>query len=101
MDNFKQQAAERAVEFIESGMVVGLGAGSTALFAVQRIGQLIHEGKLQQLKDLLARRKLVAPFKKSLVSPRCYYLFRSDASRRKPEVTEFMAWLQAEAQAAA
>ena len=49
MDNFKQQAAERAVDFVESGMVVGLGAGSTALFAVQRLAQLIGEGKLQNI----------------------------------------------------
>jgi ribose 5-phosphate isomerase A len=47
---FKQQAAERAVEFIESGMVVGLGHGSTALFAVQRIANLIGTG---QLRDIL------------------------------------------------
>ncbi len=50
MDPFKQQAAERAVEFIESGMVVGLGVGSTAIFAVRRLAQLIQEGKL---KDIL------------------------------------------------
>src|SRR5262245_12394369 len=49
MDNFKQQAAERAVEFIESGMVVGLGAGSTALFAVKRLAQLLHAGQLQNI----------------------------------------------------
>ena len=38
----KQQAADRAVEYVQSGMVVGLGAGSTAIFATQRIGQLLH-----------------------------------------------------------
>jgi ribose 5-phosphate isomerase A len=47
---FKQQAAERAVEFVESGMVVGLGHGSTARFAVQRIAALIGAG---QLRDIL------------------------------------------------
>jgi ribose 5-phosphate isomerase A len=46
----KQQAAERAVEFVESGRVVGLGHGSTAIFAVRRIAQLLHEG---QLRDIL------------------------------------------------
>ena len=49
MDNFKQQAAEHAVSFIESGMVVGLGAGSTALFAVQRIAQRLSQGTLQDI----------------------------------------------------
>jgi ribose 5-phosphate isomerase A len=46
---FKQQAAERAVEFVESGMVVGLGHGSTAIFAVRRIAQLLREGQLQDI----------------------------------------------------
>lgn len=49
MDNFKQQAAERAVEFIESGMVVGLGVGSTAIFAVRRLARLIGEGQLHHI----------------------------------------------------
>jgi len=45
----KQQAAERAVEFIEPGMVVGLGHGSTALFAVRRIAELLNAGKLSEI----------------------------------------------------
>lgn len=45
----KQQAAERAVEFVESGMVVGLGHGSTAAFAVRRIAQLLCDGQLQDI----------------------------------------------------
>ncbi|MGB3905650.1 MAG: ribose-5-phosphate isomerase RpiA [Anaerolineae bacterium] len=46
----KQQAAWRAVEFVESGMVVGLGHGSTAILAVRRIAQLLRDG---QLVDIL------------------------------------------------
>jgi ribose 5-phosphate isomerase A len=45
----KKQAAERAVELIESGMVVGLGHGSTAILAVQRIAKLLKEGKLRKV----------------------------------------------------
>jgi ribose 5-phosphate isomerase A len=45
----KQQAAERAVEYVESGMLVGLGAGSTALLATRRIGQLLREGRLRDI----------------------------------------------------
>jgi ribose 5-phosphate isomerase A len=45
----KQQAAERAVECIEPGMVVGLGAGSTAMFAVQRIAELLESGRLTEI----------------------------------------------------
>jgi ribose 5-phosphate isomerase A len=45
----KQQAADRAVEYVQSGMVVGLGAGSTALLATQRIGQLLRKGQLRNI----------------------------------------------------
>jgi ribose 5-phosphate isomerase A len=45
----KRQAAERAVEFVEPGMVVGLGHGSTALFAVRRIAELISRGDLTEV----------------------------------------------------
>jgi ribose 5-phosphate isomerase A len=46
---YKQQAAERAVEYAQSGMTIGLGTGSTAIFATRRIAELIREG---QLKDV-------------------------------------------------
>ena len=45
----KQQAAERAAELVESNMVVGLGHGSTAIFAVRRIAQLLDVGKLHDI----------------------------------------------------
>ena len=60
-------------------------------------GQGVALGRLPLLNSLMAQRKLVAPFKKSVASPRSYYVFRSDASRAKPEVNQFLAWLQAEA----
>jgi ribose 5-phosphate isomerase A len=47
---YKQQAAEEAIVFIESGMVVGLGHGSTAIFAMRRIAELLKSGRL---KDIL------------------------------------------------
>lgn len=50
-DELKQQAAFKAVEYVKSGQAVGLGTGSTAAFAVARIGQLLNEGKL---KDIVA-----------------------------------------------
>jgi ribose 5-phosphate isomerase A len=45
----KQQAAEKAVEFVESGMVIGLGHGSTAIFAVRRIAELLQAGTLKEI----------------------------------------------------
>lgn len=46
---YKQQAAERAVEFVQPGMVVGLGSGSTAVFAMRRIGKLYQDGRLNNI----------------------------------------------------
>jgi len=43
---FKRLAAERAVEFISSGMVVGLGSGSTSALVVHRLAALLKEGRL-------------------------------------------------------
>lgn len=43
------QAAWKAVEYVKSGMVVGLGTGSTAAFAVDRIGQLLKDGELKDI----------------------------------------------------
>jgi ribose 5-phosphate isomerase A len=40
--NAKQAAALEAVKLIQDGMVVGLGSGSTATFAIQAIGARMH-----------------------------------------------------------
>jgi ribose 5-phosphate isomerase A len=40
----KKIAAERAVAFVEEGMTVGLGTGSTAYWAIQKIGVRVREG---------------------------------------------------------
>ena len=45
----KQEAAEFAVQFVKSGMVVGLGTGSTAIFATRKIGELLRDGTLKDI----------------------------------------------------
>jgi len=48
----KKQVGYKAVDdYVKSGMVVGLGTGSTAYFAVERVGELLKSG---ELKDILA-----------------------------------------------
>ena len=47
--DLKRQAAERAVEAVQSGMVVGLGTGSTAVHAVRRHGALLAPGQVQRV----------------------------------------------------
>jgi ribose 5-phosphate isomerase A len=43
-DRLKRAAAERAVEFVESGMVLGLGTGSTATFVIERLAERVAQG---------------------------------------------------------
>ena len=51
-DELKKMVGYQAVDdYVRSGMVIGLGTGSTAAFAVERVGQLLKSGKL---KDIIA-----------------------------------------------
>jgi ribose 5-phosphate isomerase A len=43
-DALKRAAAEAAVELVQDGMVVGLGTGSTAAFAVEALGRRHRQG---------------------------------------------------------
>lgn len=42
--NEKQAAAQEAVKLVEDGMVLGLGTGSTAYFAIAEIGEMVKNG---------------------------------------------------------
>jgi ribose 5-phosphate isomerase A len=48
-DILKREAAERAVDFVQSGMVLGLGSGSTANFAIDCIGARLRAGALRDI----------------------------------------------------
>ena len=48
-NTLKQQAAQRAVDFVESGMVLGLGSGSTLRFVLLEIGARLADGRLQSI----------------------------------------------------
>ncbi|ATB35998.1 ribose-5-phosphate isomerase [Cystobacter fuscus] len=52
IDRHKREAAERAVESMQPGMVVGLGTGSTAAHVVHRLAALRSEGKLLDVKGV-------------------------------------------------
>ena len=62
-------------------------------------GQGVALGRSPLLKQLLRERKLVAPFRRTVASPRSYYLVQSAGAARKPEVQDFAAWLREEARA--
>ena len=51
-DRYKQEAAERAVELVESGMIIGLGTGQTATYAIRRIGALLRAGTLEDIEGV-------------------------------------------------
>ena len=48
--NLKQQAAAKALEFIENRMVVGLGTGSTTRIFIDYLGEKINSGELKGIK---------------------------------------------------
>jgi len=51
-DELKKMVGYKAVDdYVKSGMVVGLGTGSTAYFAVERVGEKLKSGELE---DILA-----------------------------------------------
>ena len=58
--HLKQKAGWYAVDFVKSGMVVGLGHGSTAIFAVRCIAQLLQEGRLQDVLGVPCSRHVEA-----------------------------------------
>ncbi|ECB9717710.1 ribose-5-phosphate isomerase RpiA [Listeria monocytogenes] len=42
--NQKKIAGEKACEWIEDGMVVGLGTGSTVYYTIEKLGQMVNNG---------------------------------------------------------
>ena len=52
INNLKKAAAHKAVEYIESGMVIGLGTGSTTKFAIEKIGEMLLKGALKDIVSI-------------------------------------------------
>ncbi|MCP5062769.1 MAG: ribose-5-phosphate isomerase RpiA [Ignavibacteriae bacterium] len=48
-EKLKKEAAHKAVEEIKSGMVVGLGTGSTVFYALHKIAELLKSGELKNI----------------------------------------------------
>ncbi len=43
-DELKQAAAQKALELVQDGMLVGLGSGSTARYFIEGLGRLVADG---------------------------------------------------------
>jgi ribose 5-phosphate isomerase A len=48
----KQRAGDAAVSYIQSGMAVGLGTGSTAKLFIDALGAALREGRLTNIKGI-------------------------------------------------
>jgi ribose 5-phosphate isomerase A len=48
----KERAAQAALQFVQSGMVVGLGTGSTADFFITALADAIKSGQLRDIKGV-------------------------------------------------
>lgn len=54
----KQQAAARALELVEPGMLLGLGEGSTSLLAIRRLGALLAAGEMRDIVGIPSSRRV-------------------------------------------
>ncbi len=60
IEDLKRQAAEKAVEQVRSGMVLGLGTGSSAKYATIKIGELWQAGELTDIVGIPTSKGTVA-----------------------------------------
>lgn len=58
VEEFKRRAGEYAADLIEAGMIVGLGEGSTAFWAIRRLGERLREGSLSRVSGVPCSRKV-------------------------------------------
>lgn len=49
-DSLKRAVAKKAVELVKSGMVLGLGTGSTSQFFIEELGILLSQNKLKDVE---------------------------------------------------
>lgn len=59
--NAKEQAAEKAIALIQDGMTIGLGSGSTAQYAIEKIGARVRKGlQIKAVASSIKTEKLAA-----------------------------------------
>lgn len=55
--NPKQRAAEAALPFVQSGMIIGLGTGSTAEYFLQGLAAALKDGTLKDIRGVATSRQ--------------------------------------------
>lgn len=64
----KKMAAEKAVEHVDNGMVIGLGTGSTVKYAIKKLGERVDTGlKIEGIPTSLRTKKLATELNIPLV----------------------------------
>lgn len=58
VERWKREAAEAAVELVRPGMVLGLGHGSTARYALRKIAELLRARKLWDIQGVPCSKKV-------------------------------------------
>lgn len=58
--NLKQRAAERALAFVETGMVLGLGSGSTVAYFTSMLGKCLRDGPLTNVRGVATSEETAA-----------------------------------------
>ena len=57
-DQMKQAVALAAVDQVVSGMVLGLGSGSTAALMIKEVGARLKDGRLKVVELVMFRKNL-------------------------------------------
>ncbi|TBH20031.1 ribose-5-phosphate isomerase RpiA [Thermus thermamylovorans] len=52
LESYKKEAAHAAVAYVQDGMLVGLGTGSTARYAVLELARRLREGELRGVRGV-------------------------------------------------
>lgn len=55
--NLKERVARQALEYVESGMVIGLGSGSTAAYFIDLLGARLKSGELGDIVGVATSRE--------------------------------------------
>jgi ribose 5-phosphate isomerase A len=58
VERWKREAAEAAVELVRPGMILGLGHGSTARYALLKIAEFLRTGKLWDIQGVPCSKKV-------------------------------------------
>lgn len=62
-EDMKKMAAEKAVEQVDNGMIIGLGTGSTVKYAIKKLGKMVNDGlKIEGIPTSLRTKKIATKY---------------------------------------